>query len=221
LSDADLDPNPDAACFVLAGGRSTRMGADKALVRLGGQPLVVHALDILRAAGLTVSLAGGSSALAGFAPLIPDSQPGLGPLAGICAALASTSAHLGVFLPIDLPLLPASLISSLLVHACNTGSPVTISSVNGFAQTFPVVLDRKLLPELEGELQAGRLGCYSALQTAASNFGSPISVVPVEMMVQCGQVAHPEGLPAGRWFLNVNSPEGLRLAHAYLPTQIA
>jgi molybdopterin-guanine dinucleotide biosynthesis protein A len=193
------------------------MGEDKALVRLGGQPLVLHALDILRGAGLTVSLAGGFSALAAFAPLVQDSQPGLGPLAGICAALASTSARLAVFMPVDLPLLPVSLIAFLLDHARRTGRPVTVPSVNGFAQTFPAVLDGKLLTGLEGELQAGRLGCFSALQAATANLGWPMSVVPVETLVQSGQVAHPEGLPAARWFLNVNSPAGLRLAREYLP----
>jgi molybdopterin-guanine dinucleotide biosynthesis protein A len=223
LSEVDLNPNPDAAGFVLAGGRSSRMGEDKALVRLGGQPLVVHALAILRGTGLTASLAGGSSALAAFAPLIPDSQPGQGPLAGICAALASTSARLAVFLPIDLPLLPVSLIAVLIDHARCSGRPVTVPSVNGFAQTFPAVLDRIVLPELESELKAERLGCFSALQTAAANLGSAISVVPVETLVQTGQVAHPECLPATRWFLNINAPEGLRLAHEYcnLPYRVS
>jgi molybdenum cofactor guanylyltransferase len=215
------NPNPDADGFVLAGGRSSRMGEDKALVRLGGQPLVVYALDILRGAGLAASLAGGSPGLAGFAPVVQDSRPGLGPLAGICAALASTSARLAVFVPIDLPLLPASLIVFLLKHARDTGRPVTVPSVNGFAQTFPAVLDGKLLTKLEGELQAGHLGCFSALQAAAASFGWPMSVVPVETLVQSGQVAHPEGLPAGRWFLNVNSPEDLRLAREYFPAHIA
>jgi molybdopterin-guanine dinucleotide biosynthesis protein A len=177
----------------------------------------VHALDILRSAGLTASLAGGHQALAEFAPLVQDSQPGLGPLAGICAALASTSARLAVFLPVDLPLLPASLIASLLDHARITGSPVTVPSVNGFAQTFPAVLDRSLLPDLEGELQAVRLGCYSAFQAVTANLRQPISVVPAEMLVQAGQAAHPECLPATRWFLNVNSPDSLRLAQDCRP----
>jgi molybdopterin-guanine dinucleotide biosynthesis protein A len=192
------------------------MGEDKALVRLGGQPLVVHALGILRAAGLTASLAGGSSALAGFVPLVPDSQPGQGPLAGICAALASTSVRLAVFLPVDLPLLPVSLIAFLLDHARITGRPATVPMVNGFAQTFPAVLDRTILPVLEGELQARRLGCFSALRASTANLGQPMSVVVVEALVQSGQVAHPECLPAARWFLNVNSPETLKLADEYL-----
>jgi len=215
LSRADLEAEPDAAGFVLAGGRSSRMGEDKALVRLGGQPLVVHALAILRGAGLTASLAGGSAALAEFAPLVQDSQPGLGPLAGICAALASTSARLAVFMPVDLPLVPASLIAYLLDHTRRTGKPVTIPAVNGFAQTFPAVLDRRLLPELEVALRAGRRGCYSAFQAAAADLGWPMTAVPVETLVQSGQVAHPEGLPAERWFLNVNSPEALKLAVQY------
>ena len=221
MSDATLNPNTEAAGFVLAGGRSSRMGEDKALVRLGGQPLVVHALEILRGAGLTASLAGGSSALASFAALIADFQPGQGPLAGICAALASTSARMAMFLPIDLPLLPASLITYLLDHAHKTGRPITVPSVNGFAQTFPAVLDRIVLPELERELSAGRLGCFSAFQAAAANLGSPIGVVPVETLIQAGQIAHPEGLPATRWFLNVNTPEGLRLAHEYAASHFA
>lgn len=212
---------PDAAGFVLAGGRSSRMGEDKALVRLGGQPLAVHALGILRQAGLTASLAGGSSTLAAFAPVVEDSDPGLGPLGGICAALASTSVRWAVFLPVDLPLLPASLIAFLLDHARITGRAVTLCSVNGYAQTFPAVVDRATLPALEIELAAGRRGCFSALQAAAASLGQPITVLAVELLVQAGQVTHPDGLPAARWFLNVNAPADLRLVKAPGRTHIA
>jgi molybdopterin-guanine dinucleotide biosynthesis protein A len=43
-----------------------------------------------------------------------------------------------------------------------------------------------------------------------------MAVLPVEMVVQSGSVAHPARLPAARWFLNVNTPESLRLANEYL-----
>lgn len=202
----------DAVGFVLAGGRSSRMGADKALELFAGKPLVAHAVSVLCEAGLSASIAGARSPLAAFAPVVEDSQPGMGPLGGICAALASTSACLSVFLPVDLPLQPASLIVFMLHHARTTGAAVTLCSVNGFAETFPAVLSRELLPLVQGELEAGRGGCYSAFQAAAGRLGQAVSVLPVELLVQSGHVAHPGGLPAARWFLNVNSPEDLRRA---------
>ena len=204
-----------AVGFVLAGGRSSRMGADKSLVLLDGLPLLAHALGILREAGLAASVAGGQPALSAFAPLVEDNRPGLGPLSGICAALASTSARLAVFLSVDLPLLPASLVGCLIQHARITESPITVPSINGFAQTFPAVVSSAVLPTLEEELQSGRGGCYSAFQAAAASLGEPVTVLPVEKLVQCGQVAHSRGHPAARWFLNVNAPEDLRRAEIH------
>ena len=118
------------------------MGQDKALLLFAGQPLVAHALSILCAKpALPVSIAGARpsarTSLEAFAPVIVDPEPGLGPLAGICAALASTSARYAVFLPVDLPLLPPALIAFLVHRARITGGAVTVSSVAGFDQTFP------------------------------------------------------------------------------------
>ena len=72
------------------------MGSDKALVEFGGRPLIAHAVGILKAAGLPVSIAGARpenrASLESYAPVISDAEPGLGPLGGICAALQSTAA---------------------------------------------------------------------------------------------------------------------------------
>jgi molybdopterin-guanine dinucleotide biosynthesis protein A len=200
---------PETAGFVLAGGRSSRMGADKSLVVLDGEPLVAHALDILRQAGLAASVSGGQPGLSAFAPLIQDNQSGLGPLSGICAALASTSAGWAVFLSVDLPLLPSSLVAFMLRHASLTRLAITVCSVNGFAQTFPAVVRRTALPMLERELESGRRGCYAGFQAAAASMGEAITVLAVESLVQCGQVTHAQGLPASRWFLNVNTIQDL------------
>ena len=48
----------DAEGWVLAGGRSLRMGRDKARVELGGRPLLEHMLKKLQALGLRASVAG-------------------------------------------------------------------------------------------------------------------------------------------------------------------
>lgn len=215
----------DAAGFVLAGGQSSRMGRDKALLHFAGRPLIARALELLREARLPAAIAGVSSAanssLATYAPIVLDPQPGLGPLAGICAALEAASSHFVVFLPVDLPLLPPSLIAYLLHHARITGCAVTVPSVNGFAQTFPVVLDRSALPAIKMELDSGKRGCFSAFQVAAKSFGQPLAVVAVEILAQSGQVAHPFGLAPVRWFLNVNAPQDLGRAELLSSRAIA
>ena len=218
----------DAVGFILAGGQSRRMGADKALVEFRGLPLVAHALDLVRAAGLPVFIAGARSPLEPLAPVVPDVRTDEGPLAGICSALESlkdSSSHrptgalapeplFALFLPVDLPLLPRSLLSYLLHHARITGLAVTLTSVNGFAQSFPVVLRRDTLPELESELSRGKRGCYAAFQATADARGERVSVLPAELLVQSRKIAHPAALPVARWFLNVNAPDDLRLASA-------
>jgi molybdenum cofactor guanylyltransferase len=202
----------DAAGFVLAGGASSRMGRDKALVPLAGRPLIEHSLAILQEAGLSASIAGARSALAKIAPVVPDSTSGLGPLAGICTALASTTATWAVFLSIDLPLLPSSLISYLLHYARTTGAAVTLASVSGFPQTFPAVIDRALLPRLSAELDACRSGCLSSFQAAAAGLARPMAVIPAEILAQSGHAVHPAALPAALWFLNINTPADLERA---------
>lgn len=205
---------PGTAGFVLAGGESRRMGRDKALVEFAGRPLVERALTILHEAGLEARIAGARSSLGSYAPIVDDAEPGRGPLDGICAAMSEITVRRAVFLPVDLPLVPASLICLLMRQAEISGRLITVSSVNGFAQTFPAVVDREALPALRTELEGGRRGCFAGFQAATARRGEAISVLPVELAVQAGQVAHPDGLPAVRWFLNVNTPGDLRRAEA-------
>lgn len=211
-----LPDSDTAAGFVLAGGQSSRMGADKALSELAGVSLLARALGILREAGLPGAIAGARSPLAEFAPVVEDAAFGLGPLGGVCAAMASTQGRHAVFLSVDMPLLPASLVAYLLCHAQITGAAVTVPSVNGFAQTFPAIVERAALPALEASLQSGHGGCFAAFQAAAVKLGRPFSILPVELLAQTGHVAHADGLPAALWFLNVNDSADLAQAQALL-----
>jgi molybdopterin-guanine dinucleotide biosynthesis protein A len=215
---AHRDAEPDAVGFVLAGGQSSRMGRDKALLEFAGRPLIARALDIFQEAGIAAMIAGAASSarasLQIFAPVVEDASPGLGPLSGICAALSATSARYAVFLPVDLPLLPASLLVYLLRSACITRNAVTVCSVSGFTQTFPAVLDRAALPALRNELDSQRNGCFFAFQAASVATGQSISNIAVELLAQTGEVSDPLGLPPIRWFLNLNTPDDLRRAEA-------
>ena len=90
--------------FVLAGGRSTRMGTDKALLHYAGRPLIAHAVDLLRPRELNPTSWECDLILLLYAPVVEDLHPDCGPLGGIEAALASSSSDWNLFLPVDLPL---------------------------------------------------------------------------------------------------------------------
>jgi molybdopterin-guanine dinucleotide biosynthesis protein A len=206
----------DAIGFVLAGGQSSRMGRHKALLEFAGKPLVAHALSIFEEAGIPAMIAGTASpalrSLPISAPIIEDVSPGRGPLSGICTALSIISARYAVFLPVDLPLLPPSLIVFLLRHARITGSAVTVPSVSSFAQTFPAVLDRSTLSALQNELDSQRYGCFSAFQAAAAALGQSVSSIAVERFAATGDISDLPGLPPIDWFINLNTPDDLERA---------
>lgn len=58
----------DVAAFILAGGKSTRMGTDKAFVMLDGRTLVARALELAQAAASDVRIVGDRAKFAAFAP---------------------------------------------------------------------------------------------------------------------------------------------------------
>ena len=202
-------PIASIAGFVLAGGQSTRMGRDKALVELAGKPLILYALETLRDAGISAQIAGARSDLSAFAPVIPDATPDSGPLSGICSALASTQAEWAVFLSVDMPLLPAALVRTLVAGATQAGSIITQLSLSGLAETFPAVVHRTAFAHFQNELQTGRASCRDAYQAAALAAGQHPRVLAAESFAQ-------PGLQPERWFCNVNSPEALAQAERYL-----
>lgn len=206
----------DAAGFVLAGGNSTRMGHDKALLPFQGRPLIGHAIAILRQSGIPAAIVGDRPDLSAYGPVILDEETGRGPLQGVCRALALSDAELAVFLSVDTPLLPANLLEYLVQHAAITGSAVTLPAVNGFPQSFPCALRRERLPALEREIRAGNYGCFAAFRAAAHEAGQALSILPVELLAQAGHIDHPAGLPPAAWFLNVNTPEDLAAAGRWL-----
>ena len=165
-------PAPPAAdAFVLAGGRSSRMGQDKALLHLSGKPLIHHALQILREAGLEPRIAGAQADLSAFAPTLRDdpSDSGQGPLSGICTALASSVADSPFSSPLTSHSCPPALIAWLIHHAALTQSAVTLVSVSAFIQTFPVVIHREALPLLQASLRSDDRNCLRAFREASQN----------------------------------------------------
>ncbi len=198
-----------AVGFVLAGGQSSRMGADKALELCAGKRLIQIALSALAEVDVTARIAGSRTSLSAFAVEIPDIFPNAGPMGGILSGLTASASALSLFLPVDLPLMPASLLANLLMRARITGAPVTATSLNGRLEPFPVVLHRSVLGPLTRLLQSGQTACHRAWQTIPAELESVADIVSVEILTQAGQCQHPLGLPPAIWFHSANTPSDL------------
>jgi molybdopterin-guanine dinucleotide biosynthesis protein A len=203
-----------AEAFVLAGGRSTRMGQDKTGLQVGGRSLLELALDKLRALGLDASatprIAGSRPDLSSYAPVVSDLHPGCGPLGGIEAALAATTQPLNLFLPVDLPFLPAQFLSWMLRRAETTGALLTVPRFNGWPQPLCAVYHRDLLAGVTASLLAGNYKVMPALTAAVELRAQAIDLFDVELLASTYPEMHGfSSQPVYRWFHNCNTPEDM------------
>ncbi len=128
-----VKPYQDISAFILSGGASSRIGHDKGLLKIGGQPLIVR---IARLAGPLVSSATVIGPPERYEKLglrvIADQSFGQhgeprapqGPLAGIATALATTGAPWNLILACDLPYLTREWVGWLLARTATTHQQV-------------------------------------------------------------------------------------------------
>jgi len=146
----------DLTAFVLAGGKSSRMGADKALLELRGQTLLQRALQLARAVSEDVRIVGAREKVGEFAPVVEDKYPDRGPLGGIHAALASTGSDFNLILAVDLPFVEKRFLEQLVKEARASGAVVTIARAGGGLQPLCAVYRREFAVLAEQALAAGR-----------------------------------------------------------------
>jgi molybdenum cofactor guanylyltransferase len=146
----------NVAAFILAGGQSTRMGRDKALVMLEGRTLLECMLDVARALTPDVQIVGDAEKYAVFAPVVEDVFPGCGPLGGIHAALRSSQQELNLILAVDIPFVSPALLNYLVSRAQNSASLVTVPRAGKGFQPLCAVYRRAFADEAEQALRAGR-----------------------------------------------------------------
>jgi molybdopterin-guanine dinucleotide biosynthesis protein A len=147
----------DRAAFVLAGGQSTRMGADKAFVQLEGRTLLAHALALAKSVTSDVRIVGSAEKFAAFGEVVEDEFPQHGPLAGIHAALRASSSELNLMLAVDMPFVEVPFLEYLFQEAARHESAmVTIPRAAGAWQTLCAVYRKPFADLAEQALRQGK-----------------------------------------------------------------
>jgi molybdopterin-guanine dinucleotide biosynthesis protein A len=240
----DLPTNAITA-YVLAGGRSTRMGRDKAMLPLAGRTLLARAVATLRTVATEVVLLGDRvdrPDLQGADRAIPDLHPGCGPVGGMETALRDLAHHptaeWACFLPVDMPFLPAGLYAALMRHWLAEGRPVAYPTADEGPQPLISLLHRSVLPYLTAAVEIRRLRVTSVLEGAAkelgSSFGDGLHSGHIQLNTDLflSPPPHPRGESAGLelswrpspqqlaarhlWFSNLNTPEEFAEGEAFL-----
>lgn len=146
------------AGLLLAGGRSQRMGRDKAQLDWRGRPLGEHQAATLAATGawpLFLSCRAEQAWTPANFTRVEDRTPDGGALAAFVDALSATATEWVMVLAIDLPLVEAAWLKRLAEHARQTGVSRVPVRADRF-EPFAAVWQRSALPALRGALTKNR-----------------------------------------------------------------
>ena len=197
------DPRAQSTGAILAGGGSRRLGRDKATLELGGQAL---ALRVAAAMAPLVSdcwlITNQPLAHLGLGlPLVTDLWPHQGPVGGLLTALFYARTPWVLAAAVDNPFPVAALIRELAARALKTSRPAVVCRSSWGLEPFPGLYSVRLLPRLTEFLQRDRR--------------------PTRFLEVCRpQVISEQEVqrldPEGRSFFNLNTPEDVARAGAWL-----
>ncbi len=140
---------------VLAGGKSSRYGRNKALVDVDGMPLVSRVLRVIEPLFSSVLLITNTPEIYAFLnlPMIEDKIKGLGPLGGIFTGLEAISDNAGFFVACDMPFLNAGLIRYLT--SVRRDFDVVVPTFEGKFEALHAVYSKGCLAEIERLIHKG------------------------------------------------------------------
>ena len=178
-------------CYILAGGRSRRMGTSKAELFLGrivaaARPVFDEVLAVHRADGEPLPIR----------TIFEAPHDGEGPLHGLRRALVDAPGRC-MIVAVDYPKLTTELLSFIVQRSERSGAAAVVPVWHGHPQVLCAVYDPSLLPLVDGRLAAGALDVRGLLAEAGAEM-----IAEEELRARF----------AGEPLFNVNTPEELREA---------
>ena len=151
-----MTSNRQVSAFVLAGGESSRMGRDKAQLKLGGVPLILRTARLVESVAGAAVVIGNAEAYSAFdLRAIADDWPGAGPLGGIATALRAATAPWSLIVATDLPYLTREWLEYLIARAvASSGDAVLPMNTRG-AEPLCAMYHQRAEPAIRKALERG------------------------------------------------------------------
>jgi molybdenum cofactor guanylyltransferase len=192
----------DVQGFILVGGKSSRMGQDKARLRFGEQTVVELIATALRSVTQNVTSVGGPHQIIKGLSNIPDLRPGCGPLAGIEAALGHATSTFCFIVACDFPFVTGEMVEHLLGFAGDSDAVVPVQDDNRPQPLCAVYRVETCLPATESAIAADQHSPRAMLERVNTRY------VPFD------QLSALEG--SRDFFFNVNTPDSYERAQRIL-----
>jgi molybdopterin-guanine dinucleotide biosynthesis protein A len=187
---------------IQAGGKSRRMGSDKALVQLGEKPLIEHVLEAVKGLGdeilITSNHPEGLSYLG--IPLVADPVPGAGALTGLQTALEAAKGDRVLVLACDMPFTNRTFIEFLIEY--DPSADVVVPYHSGFFEPLHAIYSKACLPAIETSLIEGNTRVISFFDQVQTRRITEDQIAKLD--------------PAKMAFFNINTPEDLEIAEQHL-----
>jgi molybdenum cofactor guanylyltransferase len=185
------------SAFVLAGGRSSRMQQDKALLRFRNHFLIEHAIEALEQLTRDVRIIGDPLKYVFLnRPVIPDRIASRVPLCGIYTGLSISTCKYNLFLACDMPLMEPEFFR-LLLERIGDSEAAVVRLKDSKVEPLAAVYSKNGLPAIEGNIAARNFKITDFLDQAR------VTYLGEEELSKTGLSA--------RIFTNINTPEDLQL----------
>lgn len=144
------------SAIVLAGGRSSRMGCDKAALPLGEGRLIDGLLGKLREIFATIIVVGAAPGIVcdPRVRLVADERPGLGPLMGLLSGLKASDSELNFVMACDIPAFDRDFLLRMLSRA-EAYDILVPRHRNGFHEPLFAVYSRRIVSLIQTSLDSG------------------------------------------------------------------
>ena len=194
------------AGYVLVGGKSSRLGTDKALLDFEGKPLAARVAEVVRAAAGRVTIVGPLEKYGHLGlRVIPDPVEDFGPLAGVLAALEDSESLWNLVTACDMPYLDAAFLNFLFEEARAAGADVLLPvDAQGNPQPLCAVYSLEARPAIRRRVEQGVHKITRALEGLRVDELAPDRYARLD--------------PEGRIFTNLNTLEDVQGAAFELPS---
>ena len=151
------------SAIVLCGGRSSRMGRDKAALPFGAETLLTRVVRLVQAVADDVVVVGHTAeSMPVGVRVVRDPLEGLGPLAGLATGLATVRGQRALLLACDMPLLAPALLQRLLALAGDADACVPL--LDDVPMTTCAVYTARALPRAQAYLAGGTRSLKALLE---------------------------------------------------------